>query len=346
MPKTVNGIGPSVYDFDNIYAAFVEVSHGKKQYKPDFQRFCLNLDEELITIQNELIWKTYRPSDTVSFIIREPKLRNITRPELRDRIVHHALIRVTLPYFERYFHKASFACRKGKGQLSACMEWQKMIRSAFGKYGNGFSVISLDIRGYFASIDHAAIKYLLRRLFSDDFVLWLFDSIIDSVPIGLPIGFLPSQHEANLIGTAIDYFVTDVLGIPTYIRYMDDMRIACRDMNQAKEILSTLDDLCAGKLLLTLSPRKTTAKPWKGKDTFCGYVVAPHHLEPKHTTVKRSEKRLAKKLYLYQTGVISLRELRDSTTAFVAYLVKTNHQYNKMAVLCDRVTYHDLHTGE
>lgn len=345
MPRTVKGLGPSVYDFDNIYGAFIEVSH-RKQYKTAFQRFCLDIEEELITIQNELIWRTYIPSDTVSFQVREPKLRNITRPELRDRIVHHALIRVTLPYFERYFHGSSFACRIGRGQLSACMDWQRLIRSALGKYGKGFAVISLDIKGYFASIDHAAIKYLLRRLFSDDFVLWLFDSIVDSVPIGLPIGFLPSQHEANLIGTVIDYFVTDVLGISTYIRYMDDMRIACRDIDQAKEILSTLDDLCAGKLLLTLSPRKTTVKPWRGKDTFCGYVVAPHHLEPKPSTVKRSEKRLAKKLHLYQTGQLSLQELRDSTTAFVAYLVKTNRQYNRIAVLCDRVTYHDMHAGE
>ena len=343
MPKTINNLAEKIYDFDNIYEAFVEVSR-KKRYKSAFQKFCLNIEEELITIQNELIWRTYEPSDTVSFIVREPKLRNITRPGLRDRIIHHALTRVTLPYFERYFHRASFACRKGRGQLQACHKWQQMIRSAIGRYGKDFTIISIDIKSYFASIDHATIKYLVRRLFSDDLVLWLFDTIIDSVPAGLPIGFLPSQHEANLMGTVIDYFVTDVLGVPLYIRYMDDIRIACQGIQTAKEILEAIDDLCTGKLILTLSPKKTTIRPWRGKDTFCGYVIAPHHLEPKRATVRRSEKRLAKKLHQYQTGQLPLKHFRDSVTSSIAYLSHTSEQYNAITALCDRVTYHDMHS--
>lgn len=346
MPKTVNNLAAKIYDFDNIYEAFVEVSH-KKQYKVAFQKYCLNIEEELITIQNELIWRTYRPSSTVSFFVREPKQRFITRPDLRDRIVHHALIRVVLPYFERHFNRASFACRKGRGQLSACMEWQRMIRSALGRYGTDFVVVSIDIKSYFASIDHVAIKYLLRRLFSDDLVLWLFDSIIDSVSDGLPIGFLPSQHEANLIGTVIDYFVTDLLGLPLYIRYMDDMRIICKDRLEAKEILAAIDGLCTGKLILTLSPKKTVIKPWRGKDTFCGYIVSPHHFEPKRATVERSENRLKKKLYLYKTtDLVSLQQMRDTTTSFIAYLSHTATPYNPIADFCARVTYLDKQKQE
>ena len=104
--------------FDNLEAAAREVAHGKR-YKEEFQEFYLNIEENLIIMQNELIWRTYKPLDTVSFPIREPKLRLITRPKIYDRVVHHALMRVINPVIERCFHSCSFACRKGSEHIDA-----------------------------------------------------------------------------------------------------------------------------------------------------------------------------------------------------------------------------------
>lgn len=390
-----------ICDFDNLYAAFLEVARGKR-YKTEFQEFNFNLEENLINMQNHLLYQTYIPGGTVSFKIREPKLREITRPEIFDRIIHHALIRVVLPVFEKRFHHSSFACRAGKelvkatmiypnessftvyfssnknakyrypvglpfykvkahvkdeckklfpdaasyriqliqgyGQLSACRRYQEILRSSFGRYGKSFVVLAIDIKSYFQSIDHEILKKMIDRLFPDDaFVRWLFHVIIDAVDEGLPIGFLPSQHEANLIGTYIDYFATDILRCRSYIRYMDDIRITCRTREEAKEILSAIDELCTEKLHLRLSEKKSRIYTFKRYDIFCGYKVFPHHLEAKEATVKRGHKRLRKKLDHYYRGLITKEELYCSSLSLLAYKMHTSDPVDKVAEECIKI---------
>ena len=411
-----------IVSFDNLLEAFNEVARGKR-YKREFQEFYQNLEENLISIQNELIWRTYQPEPTVTFPIREPKLRLITRPHIKDRVVHHALIRVVQPYFERVFHDSSFSCRpgaeyieakvfhkgsdrptpliysrntharltypknvpyyaakeyvrkevseaypdaerieihlhEGKGQLAACRNYSKILRSAFGRYGGSFVVISIDIRKCFQSIDHDVTKTLINWLMSsdrsrnileafiegmfhgDEFVCWLFGLIIDAVAEGLPIGFLPSQHEANLNGTVIDYLAEVVMGCRgRYVRYMDDVRIICRNRDEAKEILAVIDEFCCNVMRLQLSDKKTTIKTFHKFDTFCGYKVFPHHLEPKEATMKRSHKRLEKKLRQFETGIITAEQLRSSALSLTAYLSHTNTTEDALAQSCLSVAH-------
>ena len=391
-------IAEEIWSFDNLYAAYLEVARGKRE-KKEFQRFNLNLEENLICMQNDLIWRTYKSSPTVSFIVREPKKRVITRPQIYDRVIHHALIRVVQPIFEKRFHDLSFACRpgkemitaravfpdgkyfiqtyyaskqeqyhwpkdlkiaeakrfvaddmkkrfpdacsvstahaEGKGQLAACKHYQGMLRSALGRYPDGFVVLSLDIKSFFASIDHDVLKRLIIRLFPDDgFVQWLFGCIIDAVDEGLPIGFLPSQHEANLMGTVIDYFVTDVLHCHYYVRYMDDVRILCASREEAKEYLAAIDELCWIKLHLRLSEKKSTICTFHQYDLFCGYKVHPHYLEPKEATLKRGHRRLEKKLIMLQEGLITPDHLRSSALSLATYLSNTSAPTDPVVVKC------------
>ncbi len=387
-------LAEQIYSFENLEQAYLEVARGKR-HKKEFQEFRLNLEENLINMQNELIYRSYVPGDTVTFNIREPKLRSITRPKIYDRVVHHALVRVTLPYFEKHFHPSSFACRagkeyilvkvvdkdgkehtidyhlssntsrsypksyphykakkyaetdasslfpgatyvhatlhEGKGQAAGCRHYQDLLRRAIGKYGT-VTVIAIDIKGFFKSINHKALKMLIKRLFYfDDFVIWLYCTIIDSIDEGLPIGFLPSQHEANLTGGVIDYFITDVLKQKYYIRYMDDIRILCRSREEAKEILSATDELVINKLGLRLSENKTRIFTFHRYDTFCGYQVHPHYLAPKPATIKRAHKRLRKKKDLLDKGMISKEHFIESVYSLLAYLEYTTTPIDLLA---------------
>ncbi|GHV61527.1 hypothetical protein FACS1894195_2190 [Bacteroidia bacterium] len=91
----------------------------------------------------------------------------------------------------------------------------------------------MDFRKYFASISHAVLKAQLRRLFKDPQLLALFDKIIDSYETtagcGIPIGNLTSQYFANYYLSALDHYAKEVLQIPVYIRYMDDILILEND---------------------------------------------------------------------------------------------------------------------
>lgn len=319
-----------VYDFDNLVEAWHEVKKGRRNEIP-FLLFSQDEEEILINLQNELIWHTYRPKATRQFIVRDPKMRMISEPTYYDRILHHALMRVAQPYFGRYFHRSSFACLAGRGPLASCLYYQALIRKALGRWGKDFYVVRLDIKSFFASIDRDVLKQSLRRIFSPTYnesILWLFDLIIDgyvsSDDKGLPLGFLTSQQEANLVNSPLDYYITDTLGYSLYCRYMDDVRVLVPTYDDAMELLYAVDTFTYERLNLQLSLKKTFVQKWRGKDTWCGYVVCPHHLEPKKATASRSMRRLRKKRRDYKEGKITEEHLKASYVSFYAYMKHTN----------------------
>ena len=79
MPKTTNGLWAKLIDFDNLYQAFQEARHGKR-YRLEVMRFASNLEENLINLQNHLIWKTWAPGKQREFTVFEPKMRMIQAP--------------------------------------------------------------------------------------------------------------------------------------------------------------------------------------------------------------------------------------------------------------------------
>ncbi len=78
---------------ENLLLAFKKAKKGKtkKDYIIKFKR---NLENNLITLRQELISQTYKPKPLKTFIVRDPKTRKISKSKFRDRIIHHALINI------------------------------------------------------------------------------------------------------------------------------------------------------------------------------------------------------------------------------------------------------------
>ena len=95
--------------------------------------FSLDLEGNLIQIQNELIWKIYKPSPYYEFYVYEPKKRLVSAPAFRDRIVHHALCNIVEPLFEKKMIHDSYACRNFKGSHRAADRTQRFLRTAIKK---------------------------------------------------------------------------------------------------------------------------------------------------------------------------------------------------------------------
>ena len=66
-------------------------------------------------LERELLEGTYQSGAYHYFFIHDPKTRQVAAAPFRDRVVHHALVRVLEPLFERRFIEDSYACRKGRG---------------------------------------------------------------------------------------------------------------------------------------------------------------------------------------------------------------------------------------
>ncbi len=101
-----------ILSWDNLLLAWQNASRGKRG-KNEVARFELRLGDELIGLQRELADESYAPGRYVSFQIHEPKKRLISAALIRDRLVHHALMNVAGPHFERLFHPRTDANRVG-----------------------------------------------------------------------------------------------------------------------------------------------------------------------------------------------------------------------------------------
>jgi hypothetical protein len=174
----------------------------------------------LASIAEELRAGTYRFGPYTSFEIRDPKSRTIRAPAFRDRVVHHAMLAVTGPVFERGAIGRSYACRKGRGQHRALDQAARWTR-------HHEAFLKLDVRRFYDSISHECLLRALGRRFREARLLDLFAALLDSYRTspghGLPIGALTSQYLGNFTLDPLDHWVLERAGHRCYLRYMDDM---------------------------------------------------------------------------------------------------------------------------
>ena len=125
--KTYNNLWKELANFDNLLSAY-EKAKKHKTNNPAVKEFSEHLHCNLVMLLYELCTKTYRPRPLVTFVLKDPKTRIICKSDFRDRIVHHALVRILQPIFELRFIYDSYASRKGKGTLAAIKRYNFFLR--------------------------------------------------------------------------------------------------------------------------------------------------------------------------------------------------------------------------
>lgn len=337
MARTVNSIWDKVIDFGNLYFAYRAAGHGKR-YRREALCFSKDLEENLIILQNELIWEMYKPIPFRQFCVFEPKRRLISAPAFRDRVVHHALVQIIEPYFERRFISESFACRKGLGTHAAMKHVVQCCRAAKRRWGS-YYVLKCDIHKFFPSINHDVLKRAIRRTISDPKVIHLLNIIIDSFEPagrGIPIGALTSQLLANVYLDQLDHFIKDECGVKYYARYVDDFLIIHNEKKYLKEMLIKIDIFVSEKLDVSLNP-KTGIFPGRHGIDFCGYRIWPAYVKPRKATIKRAKRRFKKMAKTYQKSPKILERAHQSIQSFLGYIhycsgYKTTESVLKRAV--------------
>jgi retron-type reverse transcriptase len=323
LPKTYGGLYPAVYGFQTLLSAFRLASKGKRE-SGEVLNFSRKLEENLIILQNELIWHTWTPGPYRRFVVREPKRREISAPIFRDRVVHHALVSVIEPLFDRKMIPRSFACRKGKGTHAAVEAARSYIRECHAKWGN-FYVLKCDISKYFPSIYHERLKEIVHRTVRCKDTLWLIDRVIasgdegDETAVGVPIGALTSQLFANIYLDTLDHHVKERLREPYYLRYMDDFVFFSRDKAHLQELKEEVTRFLTEELALSLNP-KSGIFPWRHGLNFCGYRTWPTHTLPRRANVYRMQRRLRKMTKLQDAGKITKETVTQVLMSWFGYM--------------------------
>jgi retron-type reverse transcriptase len=274
-----------------------------------------DLDAKLDSIRAGLLAGDLTLGSSIQFTIHDPKKRLITAPCFRERVIHHAIMNVCEPVFDRWLIADTYACRKGKGRNAALTR----AREFAGRFP---FFLKMDVRKYFDSISHVVLNARLARLFKDRRLLDLFGRIIACHDVtrerGLPIGSLTSQHFANFYLGWFDRFVKETLRVPGYVRYMDDCVLWGESSRELGSKLASCREFLSDKLELT-----TKADPYINRTThgmdFLGSRVFRSHLELN----RRSRVRFVRKLQGLETafreGEIGESQLQEQGTALVAF---------------------------
>lgn len=335
MPVTASGLWDRVISFENLYAAYIEARRGKRE-RTAVMHFTANVEENLINLHNHLVWKSWRPGKPREFVVKEPKLRLIQAPPFTDRVIHHALVQVVEPLFERKFIYDSYACRRGKGTQAAVARVQYFLRVARRNWGDGCYVLQADISRFFASIKHSILMEQISRTIRDPDILWLWQTIVSGYGcdgVGQPVGALTSQLGANLMMNHLDHVAKDDMGLKYFVRYMDDFVVILPNKAEAARVMQALTET-ANSLGLSMNP-KTAIHPWQRGVDFCGYRIWPTHILPRKRNIKRARKSFKRLSARYARGDVDIYHVRQRVSSFLAYSKHCQAQKTVEGVLGD-----------
>jgi retron-type reverse transcriptase len=273
-----------IYDFENLYQS-AETAAKEKRYKGNVLKFFDNLEENLIQLQNELIWKTYELGPFFTFEKYEPKRRVISALPFRDRVVQIALCNIIEPVFEQRFIYDTYACRLNKGSYAAANRLSYFL----GK-PDATKYLKCDINKYFKSIDIELLQQLIMaRYVEDDDIMWLIRKILyhDYHNDGIKIGNRFSQLGANAFLGELDFFLKVKNQIPYYIRYMDDFIIVSDSTATLKKYLEMIENFLQNVLHLKLNDKTKIDYCRNGID-FVGYRIFPKNKIIKKQSMNRT----------------------------------------------------------
>jgi retron-type reverse transcriptase len=334
MSKTFYNLYDKICHPLNLWRAYKDAARGK-HYQPAAAFFEYDLEKNLIEIEQKLKDETYQPGGYHSFRIEKPKRRLVNAAPFRDRVVHHALMNVIEPLFERQFIFDSYANRVGKGTHAALDRCTYYLRRY--KY-----VMHLDVRQFFPSIDHQVLLSILSRSIGDKHAMNLICKIITSGngvqadeydmvyfsgddifsvsrPRGLPIGNLTSQHWANVYLNELDQYVKRILKCRAYIRYVDDEVLFTNEKEQLNqwrvEVIQYLQTL-----RLTIHEESAQPRPSYMGVSFLGFQVFPDHRRLKPANGYAFQRRLKNMLLFFQSGELSQQDLTICVQSWINHV--------------------------
>jgi hypothetical protein len=209
-------------------------------------------------------------------------------PYYPDRIVHHCVMNVVEPIWQKGLIRDTYAAIKGRGVHDGFGRIRGFLKDRPGsRY-----CLKLDVKQFYPSIDHEILKGIVRRKIKCRSTLGLLDNVIDSAP-GVPIGNYLSQYLGNLYLDAFDHWVKEVLGVKYYARYCDDLVLLDSDKARLHELFAQIREYLQDNLKLRVKENwQVFPVAVRGID-FLGYRFFPDYTLIRKRIVKNFKQALA-----------------------------------------------------
>lgn len=274
-------------------------------------RFEIGYMDSLLRLWRDVNSRVYKPSRSIAFLVKKPKLREIFAADFRDRVIHHYLDIALRPLIEKELVETTCNNRVGKGTGAAVKYLDVSIREVSGNYTKDCYVCKMDLQSFFMSIPKKVIKDKIIRFTKEKYigkdkesVIYLFDVILSNHPEkncilktpmtnwdklpknkslfysgenGIPIGDLISQLIANFFLSDFDHYMVDELGFTHYGRYVDDFYVVDADKEKILNAIPFIREKLK-EIGITLHPDKFYLQNYSKGVEFVGSVIKPHRI--------------------------------------------------------------------
>ncbi len=273
---------------ESLWRAYLACRRGKRR-QPRMAAFDFDADRHICALRRDLIRGRYRPEPWRLRVIHDPKTRLIAAPDIRDRVVHRALLDEIGPHYERSYIEHSYTGGLGRGTHRAVLRYLGWMRRY--RYR-----LCLDIRHYFPSIHHPTLCRLLFRRLRDAETQALLRQLLENggavyrTPLalqvldlgdlsantdrGLALGSYLSQWCGTFYLDGLDHFVKRELKVQAYLRYMDDSAFFSNDKDALVKVRTVVATWLAEERRLALNPKRWDVVPTTHPGVFLGYRIS------------------------------------------------------------------------
>ncbi|MFA5847571.1 MAG: reverse transcriptase domain-containing protein [Thermodesulfovibrionales bacterium] len=235
-----------------------------------FQIYERHLEENLKKLR-EKIAQGYRVSELWDIDVPKPHfvLRPGSVPKIEDRIYFQALVDVIAPEVEKKIipttDKVIFSHRLSEKPNDSFMFRQSLWNEFEQKVRDNYAakktvLVVTDIVGFFEHIDLNILKDMLIRFSCDREISDSIYEVLKSwkrrtnINRGIPQGLWPTDFLGNIYLDSVDKYMLRH-GFD-YFRYVDDIRISCSTIPEARRALKTLVEELR-RLNLNVQTKKT-----------------------------------------------------------------------------------------
>ena len=230
------------------------------------------------------------------------------------------------PIFQPTFIYHSYSCQKGKGVHVAVNDVDRVLRKASKNYTHTIWSLKMDIKKFFASVDHEILLALLYKKLGDTEIMWLLEKIVRGFHTpgtsgkGMAIGNLTSQIFANIYLNELDYFAKHHLREHYYFRYADDFLFLHPDREHLEKICQQATAFVQKRLGLTVHPNKIIYRKYIQGIDWLGYVLRPHYRVMRTNTKQRMFAKVQRKAEEFNSGKCDQYSLDQTVQSYLEVL--------------------------
>jgi RNA-directed DNA polymerase len=234
------------------------------------------VDEFLAQLRDELVTFRYRPMLPRRQEIPKDggKVRVLSIPAIRDRVVQGAAKLILEPIFEADFQPGSYGYRPKRTAHAAV----KLVSTAIIQHKT--RVIDLDLRAYFDNVRHDLLLAKVAARVNDDDVLHLLKMMLKTTGAkGVPQGGVISPLLSNVYLTEVDRMLERAKDVTRdgeytaleYVRFADDLVVLVDGRTQHDWVLQAVQQRLReelAKLQVEVNEEKTRTVDLKQGERF------------------------------------------------------------------------------